>query len=142
MRASRRRKSTSTEALRSAKRFVDLLPALVTKEEVGLRRDAARFALEVDRRLAEPRIQRAWIRLADASSADAAESPEAVDPALRLLVDQGRLLWFAGDRDGARRQIQQAARRARTEGRAGLVEQISGEIEGLESYRRYWSWRE
>lgn len=124
----------------AANLFQRILPHLVRKDEVGLRRDAAHLAVELDRRLAEPRVVTAWRRLATAIPAAAAASPERLDLVLQLRADLGRLLWFQGDEAGAAKHFRSVARQARSLGRGALTAQLAGERRALERWDEYWRW--
>ena len=126
---------------KAAELFQQILPRVIDKEEVGLRRDAAHLAAELDRRLGEPRCAIAWKRLSAASPIAAAASPERIDHALRLRLDLARLLWFQGDEASARQQIQAAAWQARLHERADLSASISQEADALQNWRVYWAWQ-
>ena len=115
------------------------LPHLVTKEEVGLRRDVARLAVEVDRQLGEPRLEGLWRRLA-AAPVEASPSPGELDRALQRRADLGRILWFQGDEEGARQHLEPLLRQAQESGRTALAHQLAAEAEALESWRDYWQW--
>lgn len=120
--------------------FRQMLPYLVHKDEVGLRRDAAHLAVELDRRLEPPRLVSAWQRLATSAPVAASASDDTLEHALQLRADLGRLRWFAGDRTGAEQQFQAVSRRARDLGRRHLVAQLKGERQALERWKDYWRW--
>lgn len=124
----------------AAQLFREFLPYVVTKEELGLRRDAARMAVELDRLLGEPRFATLWQELARATVLRTGDTPEQAEQALQAQADLGRLLWFQGDQARAQQRFQTVVRRARKAGRTTLATQISAEQDALEHWQDYWRW--
>jgi len=121
--------------------FQRILPQVVSKEEVGLRRDAARLAVELDRRLGEERLLTTWRQMASVEAIAAGAPGERVDQALQLRLDLGRLVWFQGEEDEARQRFREVAQQARALDRTVLVQQAGEEDEALRQWTDFWTWQ-